>query len=376
MRPVFRCGPAVVVLVLLPLLLLNLGLDDVEGGGVRANGRLVLLKELLEGSQSWESTSTSPPQPASPETTANETLKEFASSPEPKGRQTGGPPVGLRKLRGDGMEFSWGPSKISNMPSLPHVGALRRLSYFILNSSVADKLVSFFRYFAGPTPGRPEKALLRQADSVGVGIGIVLHVLRIQPPEAREAFSMLLKRQPEVEEFVKRYSELADPTRSARESLLQLLWIRRACARLALGAYDARHQGDFLSLVHVFRKEYMHLLGFIALVLNGLPRSFPALVIIVDRLLVPLQDALRSIASVSGRFPGFTVTLIQQQLLRWVQHLALLDATILKLVPGGVQALASLQTLSMDSSIEETDSRHGSQEEDSYPHTEMRDSHL
>ncbi|KAL8274298.1 hypothetical protein Esti_001752 [Eimeria stiedai] len=244
-------------------------------------------------------------------------------------------------------------------------GALKRFSNRILNSSLVDKLVSVVRYFVGPIPGRPDKALLRQSNSVGIGVGVVVHLLRGRNPEEVAALSEHIKEAPGVRQFIQRFGESADPTRSIRTSLQQLLWVRRSCARLALSSYGGRQQAEFLSLLNVFRQEYIHLLGFVARCLDDLPGSLPALNLFVERLLVPLQDALRSLSSVSGRFPGFRLTLAQQQLLRWVGHLARLDAALMPLVPGGLQTLSDFQAFtSMDSSLEETDSRHNSQDGD------------
>ncbi|KAL8439614.1 hypothetical protein Efla_003827 [Eimeria flavescens] len=243
-------------------------------------------------------------------------------------------------------------------------GALQRLTNLLLNSSIADKVVSLLRYFVGPIPGRPDKALLRQSDSVGIGVGIVLHMLRTRGPEESAALSEAIREAAGVRQFIRRFAEAGDPTRSVKASLQQLLWVRRSCARLALGSYGGRQQAEFLTLLQVFREEYMHLLGFLAACLRRLPASLPALGLFVDRLLVPLQDSLRSLSSVAGRFPGLRVTLVQQQLLRWISHLTRLDAALMPLVPGGLQTLASLQARSsLDSSLEETDSRHNSQEE-------------
>ncbi|KAL8437985.1 hypothetical protein ACSSS7_000555 [Eimeria intestinalis] len=256
-----------------------------------------------------------------------------------------------------------GPSSSEGPSQRP--GALKRLSNMIMNSSIIDKLVSVVHYFVGPIPGRPDKALLRQSNSVGIGVGIVVHLLKARGPEEAAALSDHIREAPGVRQFIQRFGESADPTRSIKASLQQLLWVRRSCARLALSSYGGKQQGEFLSLLQVFRREYIHLLGFVARCLDGLPGSLPALNLFVERLLVPLQDALKSLSSVSGRFPGLRLTLAQQQLLRWVGHLARLDAALMPLVPGGIQTLSDFQLLSsMDSSLEETDSRHNSQDGD------------
>lgn len=267
-----------------------------------------------------------------------------------------------------------GPPGVASSSIAP-IGAIKRLENLIRNSSIVDRLVSLFRYFAGPTPGRPDKALLRQSDSVGVGVGLVVHVLRLQPPESQEALSRHIKAAPDVKRFIDRFIELGDGKRTIRESLQQLLWARRTCARIALGSYDAQQQGDFMTLVEMLKQEYLHILGFTAKSIANLPQGLPALSLVVDHLLVPLQDALRSIASVSGRFKGFAVALAQQQLLRWIQHLSRLDAALLQLLPGGGKALASLQTISSyETTLEEIESSNGSHEGDY--RKEGLDSHL
>ncbi|KAL8447487.1 hypothetical protein Emag_004326 [Eimeria magna] len=266
------------------------------------------------------------------------------------------------------------PGSIEGQSRRP--GALKRLSNLILNSSLVDKLVSVVHYFVGPIPGRPDKALLRQSNSVGIGVGIVVHLLKDREPEDAAALSEHIKEAPGVRQFIQRFGESADPSRSIKASLQQLLWVRRSCARLALSSYGGRQQAEFLSLLHVFRQEYIHLLGFVARCLDGLPGSLPALNLFVERLLVPLQDALKSLSSVSGRFPGLRLTLAQQQMLRWVRHLSRLDAALMSLVPGGIQTLSDFQVLtSMDSSLEETDSRHNSQDGDDFLAGPL-DSHL
>ncbi|XP_026192618.1 uncharacterized protein LOC34618513 [Cyclospora cayetanensis] len=254
-------------------------------------------------------------------------------------------------------------------------GALKRLANYVRNSSVVDRVLSVVYYFVGSSPGRADQVLLRQSDSVGVGVGLLVHILRMQTPEARKTLSRRLQSAPEVRSYIQRFGELVDPRKSIKESLQQLLWARRRAARLALGAYDTQELAELLNLVRRFKQEYMHLLGFVAVCLDGLPDSLPVLSLFVDRLLIPLQDALRSMSSVSGRFKGFSLALAQQQLLRWVNYLGSLEFTLLQLVPGGSRALTSLRHLnSQDSSLEETDSSYASQEGEEM--VEAFDSHL
>ena len=248
---------------------------------------------------------------------------------------------------------------------VPKPGLLRRTAYRIKNSRLFEELISLLHYFAGPFSGRPTKVLLQQSDAVGVGLGLLLLSMRVKTPAGRLLLSKHVLSNADVKEFIGRFAYLADPCRSTDDLLQQLQQLRSAAARLALGGYGARQTSEFLELLSFFRKEYFRVLGFAALCLKHLPSSLPALSLFVSRLLIPLQDAFRSIASVSARFKGFSAALAQQQLLSWVRYLAGLDAALLQLLPGGNQTLSRMHAASsFDASFEETDSSYGSQEGD------------
>lgn len=242
-------------------------------------------------------------------------------------------------------------------------GPMERLLNNFLNCPAVDRFNAAVVYFLGSPRDGAEKFIIRQANSVGIGLGALYHALRQMPNrEARRALMRSVKAAPAVRAFSRRFGDCVCSDHSVRSSLDALLGFRSDIARLALRGIGPQERRDFVVLLSHFRREYFHILGFVALTLRQLPHSLNALALFVERVMTPLQETLKSVAGFAGRFSGSRAGIARQQLLFWIHHLSALDRAIVQVVPGARESLdwteASVTT------VEETESSYGGREEE------------